>query len=186
MNRSKNSCTFIAFAFLRQYHCAAMPIKPLWVWSLDDMIFGLCPHTLKTISALSAICVSISFCPTWCAQCGACVSDAIYRQWSPSSRHSSGHARGCAPGQEQEDGQPCQSLFFVSSLTHSALLKAKSDKRDGSWKEGGGSRGREGGREGGLKDHLTCPGVSPVCQSAFLRCSPGPVVELTTLMDSPE
>jgi len=33
---------------------------------------------------------------------------------------------------------------------------------------------------------FTCPGVSPVCQRAFLRCSPGPVVELTTLIDSPE
>ncbi len=32
----------------------------------------------------------------------------------------------------------------------------------------------------------TCPSVSPVCHKAFLRCSPGPVVEFTTLMDSPE
>lgn len=44
-----------------------------------------------------------------------------------------------------------------------------------------------------LKDNMfrgqmlfTCPVVSPVCHKAFLRCSPGPVVELTTLMDSPE
>lgn len=33
---------------------------------------------------------------------------------------------------------------------------------------------------------LTWPGVSPVCHRAFLRCSPGPVVELTTLIDRPE
>lgn len=32
----------------------------------------------------------------------------------------------------------------------------------------------------------TCPSVSPVCHKAFLRCSPGPVVEFTTLIDSPE
>ena len=33
---------------------------------------------------------------------------------------------------------------------------------------------------------LTCPVVFPVCQRAFLRCSPGPVVEFTTLMERPE
>lgn len=37
-----------------------------------------------------------------------------------------------------------------------------------------------------LEFALTCPGVSPVCHRAFLKCSPGPVVELTTLIDRPE
>lgn len=32
----------------------------------------------------------------------------------------------------------------------------------------------------------TCPGVFPVCHKAFLRCSPAPVVELTTLSETPE
>lgn len=33
---------------------------------------------------------------------------------------------------------------------------------------------------------LTCPGVFPVCQRAFRKCSPVPVVEFTTLSDTPE
>ena len=33
---------------------------------------------------------------------------------------------------------------------------------------------------------LTCPSVLPVCHRAFLRCSPVPVVEFTTLRDTPE
>lgn len=32
----------------------------------------------------------------------------------------------------------------------------------------------------------TWPGVFPVCHSAFRRCSPGPVVEFTTLTERPE
>lgn len=33
---------------------------------------------------------------------------------------------------------------------------------------------------------FTWPGVFPVCHRALRRCSPGPVVEFTTLMDRPE
>lgn len=33
---------------------------------------------------------------------------------------------------------------------------------------------------------LTWPGVFPVCHRALRRCSPGPVVEFTTLMERPE